>query len=267
MSEALLVATDLKVGWSKHTVATLAELRVAPGEIVVIAGPNGAGKSTAIKTIARHTPALAGKVTISGADAFTMPQRVFAQQLAYVPQIIEAPKAMLVEDLVLLGRSPHKDWWSWEVLGSDSSAAELAMTQTETLSLRKRLVSELSGGERQRVMIAMALAQQTPLLLLDEPTAHLDFKHQMQLLQLLSSLRDQRLGVLLVLHDLNLIDRIADKVVLLQNSEQGPSDIAASGPPSSVLTRETLKRVYEVAVVITRDDATGITTYTPLPAE
>lgn len=267
MSDSLLLAKDLKVGWDKHIVAEIDELRVNAKQIVVLAGPNGAGKSTAIKTLSRQIAPLQGAVTIGGADAFAMPQRQFARHLAYVPQMIEAPKGMRVEDMVMLGRNPHQTWWSWETSAEDRTAVEAALENTETTALRKRAVSDLSGGERQRVIIAMALAQQTQLLLLDEPTAHLDFKHQMQLLSLLKVLKEQGLGVLMVLHDLNLIGRIADSVVLLQKPEAKPSTVAAAGAPSTVLTTDILRKVYEVGVAITHDAATGITSYTPLSAE
>lgn len=260
----ILKAINLSVGWDKFVVAQVDELTVNAGEIVVLAGPNGAGKSTAVKTIARHILPLGGTVTIDGADLFAIPQREFARQVAYVPQLIEAPKTMLVEDLVLLGRNPHQKWWSWEVSSTDKDAVEQALKETETLDLRGRAVTGLSGGERQRAVIAMALAQQTPFLILDEPTAHLDFKHQLQLLQLLTRLKSQGLGVLMVLHDLNLISRIADRLVLLQKPANQPSNVAATGTPAQVLTADVLKQVYEVSVAITRDASTGITSYTPV---
>jgi iron complex transport system ATP-binding protein len=267
MTESKLAAKDLHVGWDKHVVAKLNELIVHGGEIVVLAGPNGAGKSTLVKTIARQVPPLSGTATINGADMFSLSQRDFARHIAYVPQLVEAPKAMRVEEMVMLGRNPHQNWWSWESSPTDHAAVESALQHTETLALRDRAFSDLSGGERQRVLVAMALAQQTPFILLDEPTAHLDFKHQMQLMSLLSGLKAQGLGVLMVLHDLNLIGRVADNVVLLQKPDNAPSSVAASGTPAQVLTADTLKKVYEVAVAITHDAATGITSYTPVSAE
>jgi iron complex transport system ATP-binding protein len=260
----MLNAKNLKVGWEQNAVALLSELTVAPGEVVVLAGPNGAGKSTAVKTLARQVMPISGSVTIDGADLLTMSQRDFARQIAYVPQIIEPPKSMLVRDMVMLGRFAHQSWWSWEASPEDRGAAEAAMNATEIMELRDRPVSLLSGGERQRVTIAMALAQQTPFMLLDEPTAHLDFKHQMQLLALVAKLKEEGLGLLLVLHDLNLISRVADRVVLLEKPADAPSTIAASGAAHEVLTEEILRRVYEVSVAINRDAATGMTTYTPL---
>ena len=259
-----LRANALKVGWSGREIALLDELSVRAGEVVVLAGPNGAGKSTALKTLARQISPMSGSVTIGGANLFQMPQREFAQKIAYVPQLLEPPKLMSVREMVMLGRFAHQRWWSWEISAQDRDAAQQAMEATEVAGFAERPVSMLSGGERQRVAIAMALAQQTPFIFLDEPTAHLDFKHQMQLLRLVSRLRDEGLGLLLVLHDLNLISRVADKVVLLQKPPDAPSSIAASGAADEVLTMEVLKRVYEVTVAIHRDTASGITMYTPL---
>jgi iron complex transport system ATP-binding protein len=260
----VLRAKDLQVGWLKRPVASLAELEVRPGEVVVLAGPNGAGKSTAVKTLARHVMPISGSVTIDGADLLAMSQKDFARNIAYVPQIIEPPKSMLVRDMVMLGRYAHQAWWSWESSPDDLAAVDDAMKATEITELRDRTVSLLSGGERQRVAVAMALAQQTPFLFLDEPTAHLDFKHQMQLLALVARLKAEGLGILLVLHDLNLISRIADQVVLLQKPADAPSSIAASGAAHEVLTEEILRRVYEVSVAINRDTKTGLTTFTPM---
>lgn len=260
----VLQARELQVGWLACPVATLNELTVKEGEVVVLAGPNGAGKSTAVKTLARQVVPLSGSVTIDGVNLLAMSHRDFARHVAYVPQIIEPPKAILVRDMVMLGRYAHQAWWSWETSPDDRAAAEEAMKATEIMDLRDRTVSLLSGGERQRVAVAMALAQQTPFLLLDEPTAHLDFKHQMQLLNLVARLKAEGLGLLLVLHDLNLISRVADRVVLLEKPAGAPSSIAASGAANDVLTEEILQRVYEVAVAIHRDAKTGLTTFTPL---
>lgn len=260
-----LEVRNLAVGWEARVVAEIDELILSPGQITVLAGPNGAGKSTAIKTVARQIKPLSGSVTTGGANALTLDWRQFAQQIAYVPQLLETPKSLTVDETVMLGRNAHQAWWSWEVSPRDREAVENALTQTETTHLRTRKMAELSGGERQRVALAMALAQQTPVLLLDEPTAHLDFKHQIQLVSLLRRLKGQGIAVLLVLHDLNLIARVADNVVLLEKpGSEAPSRVAASGASEAVLTEEVLKRVYDVVVAITHDAASGVTSYVPI---
>jgi iron complex transport system ATP-binding protein len=268
-----LVAKDLLVGWGDKPVAELGRAAVSTGEIVVIAGPNGAGKSTALKTMARQIKPLSGSVLIDDVDIASMEPQQFARMLAYVPQLIEVPHRMSVHELVALGRNPHQQWWSWESSANDSKAVDFALAQTELTDLRKRLVTDLSGGERQRAVIAMALAQQTRFILLDEPTAHLDFRHQLQLLELLKQLRSIGFGVLLVLHDLNLTTRIADRVLLLAKVDSAqdavsnrPSTIFSSGAPETVFDTQTLRRVYQVDVAIVRDTETNFVGYMPTRA-
>lgn len=258
-----LIAKNLSVGWERTVVAEVADLNVATGEIVALAGPNGVGKSTIIKTIARQIRPLTGSFTVDSIDCQTLPPRGFAKLVSYVPQIIETVQDMTVEEFVSLGRFPHQMWWSWETSAVDRDAVEAAMERTETTPLRQKTVTELSGGERQRVAVAMALAQQTRFMLLDEPTAHLDFKHQLQLMKLLADLRESGIGIVIVLHDLNLIARLADKVVLLERSTNGPSRPAAVGSPAQILTFDMLRKVYEVDVSITTDPQTGMTNYVP----
>jgi iron complex transport system ATP-binding protein len=264
---AVIKAQNLVVGWGNTAVAKLDLLTVATGEIVVVAGPNGAGKSTAVKTIARQIKPLAGSIHIDEDPIAEMDAGVFAKMVAYVPQLISAPQQMTIEEMVSLGRNPHQPWWSWQSTESDTKAIDFALKQTELMHLRKRAVSDLSGGERQRAAIATALAQDTRFMLLDEPTAHLDFKHQLQLLDLLKQLKSIGLGILLVLHDLNLTARLADRVILLTKDTSAapatPSTIARTGSPSDVFDQETLRRVYQVDVTIIRDDKSGMVGYMP----
>lgn len=258
-----LQASSLSVGWPGRTVAEKIDLSVACGTITAVAGPNGAGKSTLLKTLARLLPPLSGQVLLGGQDIRHLALRQFAQTLAYVPQALEPGQDMTVLELVMLGRNPHQRWWSWSASTSDRQAVGEALERTETWVLRDKYLSTLSGGERQRAIIATALAQQPRLVLLDEPTSHLDFRHQLELADLLQELRNHGLGILVVLHDLNLISRLADRVLLLSKVESRPGTVVACGSPADVLAPATLRAVYEVEVSVTCDPATGWAIYTP----
>jgi iron complex transport system ATP-binding protein len=259
----VLTAGNLKVGWQGKTVAEIDSLSLHPGEIVVIAGPNGVGKSTTVKTLARQIKPISGNVLLSGADIWMCAPRAFAKSVAYVAQNTDPPRNMLVKDMVALGRNPHQIWWSWQVNSDDGTAIKSALDATETSHLTEKEIGTLSGGELQRVALAMALAQQSTFVLLDEPTSHLDYKHQLQLVELLKKLRSQQLGVLLVLHDLNLIGRLADRVVLLRKEPTGTSKIFSSGSPAEVLVNSNLRDVYEINVSVVEDTASGIKSYVP----
>lgn len=259
-----LSTKNLQVGWDGQTVATIGDTTLNCGEIVVLAGPNGCGKSTAVKTIARQIKAIEGTVLVDGKDHDLMTAQEFARHVSYVPQILDTHIDLTVNDLVALGRNPHQSWWSWQTSSLDRSAIDDALRKTDMYALRHINIASLSGGERQRASIAMALAQRSQYLLMDEPTAHLDFRHQIELVDLLAELRDQGLGILVVLHDLNLMSRLSDRIILLKRNVGCPSHVAISGPPISVLTRDHLQLVYEVEVCIMRDKATGLTSYTPV---
>lgn len=263
-AELRLSATALAVGWPGRPVAQGLDLRLSGGEITVVAGPNGAGKSTLLKTLARQLRPLSGQVELGGRSIWQMEARAFAQQVAYVPQSLEPGQDLTVNELVALGRNPHQRWWSWAASGEDRQAVRFALEQTQTWALKDKYLSTLSGGERQRALIATALAQQARLLLLDEPTAHLDFKHQMELCDLLDNLRRDRIGILVVLHDLNLMSRLADHILLLGKSDSQPSTFYACGSPQAVLQPATLRAVYQVEVSIVGDPATGRKVYTPI---
>lgn len=260
----MLATQNLIVGWESRKVLDLGSVTFSAGEIVVIAGPNGCGKSTALKTLARQIPLLGGAVTIDGAPIWSLDSRQFAAQVSYVPQLIEPPREMLVEELIALGRNPHQSWWSWQTSSNDLKAIEMAIEQTSVSSLRKKRVVDLSGGERQRTVIASALAQEASIMLLDEPTAHLDFKHQLGLVELLQGLRNRGIGIVIVLHDLNLMARVADRVILLRTNADHPSSIAAIGTPEEVLTPSILRTVYEVEVSIVTDPQNGLKIYSPI---
>jgi iron complex transport system ATP-binding protein len=262
-----LAAFDLAVGWQSVPAATVGSFELPSGQILVLAGPNGAGKSTVLATIARAIRPLSGCIRLDGVDIAEIPPRQFARHVSYVPQSLELTHDLTVGELVALGRTPHQQWWSWAESTDDSQIIAEALATTGCSNLSAKKVRSLSGGERQRVAIATALAQKTEFMLLDEPTAHLDFKHQIELVELLLRLRGQGLGILLVIHDLALISRLADRVLLLDKPDEGASLVAASGSPQEVLNRETLRRVYQVEIAIVSDEASGFTSFMPVAVD
>jgi len=258
-----LKASSLAVGWLGRTVADKLGLSISAGTITVVAGPNGAGKSTLLKTLARQLKPVSGQILLNDQDIWTMNGRRFAQQIAYVPQSLEPAQDLTVNELVMLGRNPHQQWWSWSASAEDTKFVAEALERTETSHLREKYLSTLSGGERQRAAIATALAQQAQFMMLDEPTAHLDFKHQLELADLLKELRAQGLGILVVLHDLNLMSRLADDILLLSKPDGQASTFVACGRPAAVLEPDTLRSVYDVEVSVVKDPASGHSIFAP----
>jgi iron complex transport system ATP-binding protein len=245
-----LQATQLSVGWPGKVVAAELNVLVEAGQVLVIAGPNGVGKSTVLKTLAKQLQPITGSITLNGVDVHKMQARDFASKVSYVPQSLELMQDLTVRELVSLGRNPHQQWWSWSASENDRTAIQGALEKTETAEFKDKYLSQLSGGEKQRALIAMALAQEPQFMLLDEPTAHLDFRHQLELVALLKELAGQKIGICLVVHDLNLMASVADRVLLLRKNSGSPSTIAASGSTIEVLHPEILKQVYDVNVEI-----------------
>lgn len=256
-----ILLEDLKAGWQKaNTICRIDKLELKRGSINVLCGPNGAGKSTLLKTIAGQIAPLGGKIFIGKSELKNKSVKEIAMELAFVPQFFECKRCLSVEEWVAMGRNPHQSWWSWTKSEKDREKIEEALKRTDCEKLRQSLVDALSGGERQRVLIAAALAQEPSYLLLDEPTAHLDFRHQLELLVLLKQLKEEGLGILLVLHDLNLTARIADQVVLLSKKNRNePSTVQAAGAVQEVFTREILREVYsvEMELLCREDGSTG----------
>lgn len=262
--DAQLRATNLTVGFEKTPILADINLTLQPAEIVAIAGPNGVGKSTLVKALARQLKPLSGMVSLNDKEIWSLSAAQFASSVAYVPQSLEPGLEMTVEEIVMLGRNPHQRWWQWYGNEEDKRAVESALAATEMLSHRKKYLTQLSGGERQRACLATALAQEPVFMLLDEPTAHLDFKHQLDLVTQLKELKNRAIGCLIVLHDLNLIARIADRIVLLRAGEKSPNQVAAIGEPTEILTRENLAAVFQVDVQILRDPLSNELVYTPM---
>lgn len=256
--ESGLVATNISAGYEKATpILESIDLSVEPGKVTVIGGPNGSGKSTLVKTLARQLPISQGTVKVDDSDIWTITNREFAQKVAYVPQSIEMSSQLTVEELVALGRNPHQKWWQWSSSKVDLDAIDAALERTGMSSFKARYFANLSGGERQRALVATALAQEPKYILLDEPIAHLDFKYQLAVLSLIEELKKQHIGILVVLHDLNAMARLADDLILLKRESDRGAGIAASGRGSEVLSQENISRVFEVDVTIIASDEDG----------
>lgn len=236
---------SLSVAYGDHLALQDITLSVKPGEILALIGPNGAGKSTLIRTVSGVLPMRTGVILIDGRDLKHLSPRQRAQLLAVVPQARRLPGTYTVHQTVLLGRTPYLGWLG-HVGPSDLTHVRRALERTQILALVERRVGELSGGEQQRVLLARALAQDTPILLLDEPTAHLDLQHQSTLLNLVkTSAREQGLTVMMAVHDLNLVALYADRVALLVDGR-----LRALGTPADVLTPENIEGAYKVPVHI-----------------
>ncbi|WUJ22027.1 ABC transporter ATP-binding protein [Micromonospora sp. NBC_00389] len=227
------------LGYKDRVVIESLDLVVPPGKITAIVGANACGKSTLLRSMSRLLAPRAGHVLLDGKQVHRLPAKQLARTLGLLPQSPTAPEGITVADLVGRGRNPHQrvlSRWSRE----DDAAVAAALDATQTADLADRAVDELSGGQRQRVWIAMALAQQTDLLLLDEPTTFLDVSHQVEVLDLLTDLNLTRgTTIVMVLHDLNLAARYADHLIALAASK-----LHAAGEPAQVLTQECVRAVF-----------------------
>lgn len=241
----MLEIQSLFVSYGERPVLHGVDLAVPAGAILALIGPNGSGKTTLIRAVSGLIKPQGGKMLAQGRDLAQLSPAQRARLIAVVPQARSLPPAFTAWETVLLGRTPYLNWLG-QISGKDEAAARDAMTRTETLDLADRRMGELSGGEQQRVLLARALAQASPVLLMDEPTAHLDLQHQLhQLEQVRSLARESGLAVLVVLHDLNLVARYADQVVLLVKGK-----VAARGNPLEVLNTETLSQAYHVPLEV-----------------
>ncbi len=239
----MLDIQNLSVSYNGHDILDDVSLHVSPGSILAVIGPNGAGKTTLIRSISGVLSPRQGSVVVDGIDLLRLTAAQRARYLAVVPQARQLPSAFTVQQSVLLGRTPYLGWLG-RTREIDHRLVEMALEHTRLTALADRRVGELSGGEQQRVLLARALAQDTPILLLDEPTTHLDLEHQSSFFNLVHKLaNDKKLAVLLVLHDLNLAGLYADQVALLVEGR-----IHITGTPQEVLTESNLSAVYNVPV-------------------
>ncbi|MEM8922836.1 MAG: ABC transporter ATP-binding protein [Actinomycetota bacterium] len=247
-----LAAEGVRLAYQDLVVVDDLDLSIPDGQITVIVGPNACGKSTLLRALARLLKPTNGSILLDGQLIGSLPTREVARRLGLLPQSPIAPEGILVVDLVARGRTPHQSLfqqWSDE----DESAVRSALEATGTLDLADRSVDELSGGQRQRVWIAMALAQETELLLLDEPTTFLDISHQIDVLNLVHELnRGRGRTVVVVLHDLNLACRYAHHIVAMRDGK-----IVASGPPAEVIEVELVGEVFGLSCTVIEDPLSG----------
>lgn len=256
-----LRAERLDVGYGDRPVVHQVDLAVPEGELTVVVGPNACGKSTLLKALARMLPPSAGQVVLDGASIHRLGSKEVARRLGLLPQGPTAPDGITVTDLVARGRYPHQSLlrqWS----PADEAAVVEAMVAADVVDLAERNVDELSGGQRQRVWIAMALAQQTPLLLLDEPTTYLDIAHQVEVLNLARRLQRAGRTVVLVLHELHLAFRYATHLVVMRDGR-----IVAQGSPSDVVTAALVEEVFDLPCEILTDPVSGRPIVVPLDPE
>jgi iron complex transport system ATP-binding protein len=231
---------------------------LAPSELVMLIGPNGAGKSTLLHLLLGLLRPTAGSVRISGAPVETLERSAIARRVAFVPQDVRSDFAFTVRELVAMGRTPHLGRFRPEG-PADVQAIDGALAATETTGLAERLISDLSGGERQRVHLARALAQDTSVLLLDEPTANLDVEHQLHILGLVRKLVRGGKAAVVALHDLSLAARFAHRIVVLAHG-----GVAASGSPDDVITEDMLEVCFRIRARIVRDGENRTITVVPL---
>ena len=247
-----LLVEQLTLGYGDRTVIEQLDLTVPPGKVTAIVGANACGKSTLLRSMSRLLAPRGGRVVLDGKEVHRTPAKQLARTLGLLPQSPIAPEGITVADLVGRGRHPHQgilSRWSTE----DDVAVAAALDATETSELADRHVDELSGGQRQRVWIAMALAQQTDLLLLDEPTTFLDVSHQIEVLDLLTDLnRSRGTTIVMVLHDLNLAARYADHLIALAGGR-----LHAAGTPHEVLTEATVRAVFGLQNQVITDPTSG----------
>jgi iron complex transport system ATP-binding protein len=243
---------DVTLGYGDRVVVDALDLTVPPGRITVIVGANACGKSTLLRAMARLLTPRSGEVVLDGKDLHRQPTKQIARVLGLLPQSPAAPEGIAVADLVSRGRNPHQGLLSrWTA--ADDEAVATALRMTDTLDLADRPVDELSGGQRQRAWIALSLAQQTDILLLDEPTTFLDVSHQVDVLDLLTDLNRQRgTTIVMVLHDLNLAARYADHLIAVSAGR-----LHAAGDPHEVLTSEVVREVFGMDSRVIPDPVSG----------
>lgn len=242
----------LNIAYDESLIVNALDMKIPHGKITSIIGPNGCGKSTILKAVGRILKPKNGMVYLSGKDIRSLSTREIAKKMAILPQTPTAPSGLTVNELIAYGRFPHQKGFG-KLTPEDKKVIEWALSVTKLTEFSLREVDTLSGGQRQRVWIAMALAQQTDLILLDEPTTYLDLSHQLEVLKLLYDLnRKQGCTIAMVLHDLNLAARFSDHIIAIRSGK-----IVKCGSPDEVITARVLKETFSIDADIVRESRTG----------
>jgi iron complex transport system ATP-binding protein len=249
----ILRVEKLQAGYDKHQVIRELDFAVQEGKITTIIGPNGCGKSTLLKIMGRIITPKKGSVYLENEKLSRLPTEQIARKLTLLPQNPVAPQELKVEELIAYGRFPHRRNRQQNSL-EDQRAIEWAMKITKIIPFRQRELGSLSGGERQKVWLAMALAQETAILLLDEPTTYLDMVHQLEVLKIIQQLNQERqCTIVMVLHDINHAARFSHEIVAMRDG-----GIIASGGPLEIVTAEVLKQVFHIEARIMLDPRDGV---------
>ncbi|YAL83333.1 ABC transporter ATP-binding protein [Dermacoccaceae bacterium W4C1] len=253
-----LTGSDLRVGYGERTIIDGLDVTVPDGSFTVIVGPNACGKSTLLRSLSRLLEPNHGAVQLDGRDVQDFQGKEFAREVGLLPQQSTAPEGITIVDLVSRGRFPYQKMFrQWT--DEDQDAVDFALKVTRLVDLSTRPVEALSGGQRQRVWIAMALAQRTPILLLDEPTTYLDLAHQLEVMELCTTLNKQGTTLVAVLHDLNQAARFATHMVAMRAGE-----IIDQGSPREIVTADLVERVFGVRSRIVEDPETSTPMVVPL---
>lgn len=256
---AALTGQGLTLGYDGRTVCRDVDVLIPTGELTVIVGPNACGKSTLLRGLCRLLPARTGSVLLDGRQITSYGTKEVARRVGLMAQTAQAPDGITVADLVGRGRYPHQGLFAtWTA--ADERAVQEAMRLARVHDLADRAMDELSGGQRQRAWVAMVLAQQTPVLMLDEPTTYLDIAHQVELLELLADLHEQGRTVVAVLHDLNQAAHYATNVIAMRAGK-----VVAVGPPAEVITAESVQEIFGLTAQVIADPFSGSPLVIPTP--